>query len=140
MILQFFVIYFPVCFYCCDKQHDQKQLGEERVFFLAYSLLSIVQGYGAGIQGRSLEARADAKTMEEHGLACTPGLCSAAMLIPSRTTCPAVSLPTVNWALPHLINQENAPTDLLQANLMGAFSHLRFLFLDVPAKLTVYKE
>ena len=46
-------------FCCWDKRHNQKQIGEERVYFIL-RFVSIFQRS----QSRNLEARADAEAME----------------------------------------------------------------------------
>ena len=53
--------------YCCDKHHEQK-LPEEETAYLIFRLgsLPIMKRSQAETQGRSLEARSKAGTMEEH--------------------------------------------------------------------------
>lgn len=67
-------------FYCCDKDHVQKQLEEERVYFILKFPQSIAEGRQS--------------TWEEcHILAS-----SVCFLTHSRTSSPWVALPTVGWA------------------------------------------
>ena len=48
-------------FYCCDKNHDQKELGEETYRFD----LKVMGKAKAGTQGRKLEAGTRVETVEK---------------------------------------------------------------------------
>jgi hypothetical protein len=71
----------PSSFY---GETDQNQLEEEGIFFSPYSLLSIMKerkDIRAGSQGRTLEARAEAGTVEEFCvLPCSQGFAQMAFL------------------------------------------------------------
>jgi hypothetical protein len=69
-------------FNCCHKHYEQKQLGEEQVYFAHSSVTSyITEKIRAGTQGRNLEARSEAEAMMECCLlACFPWLLQSAFL------------------------------------------------------------
>lgn len=68
-------------FYCCYKDHDLKQHGEKRVYFLLnFQVTAYHRGQDRN-SSRDLEAGNDAETIEEGCLLS----CSAWFLIPSRT-------------------------------------------------------
>jgi hypothetical protein len=74
------------------KHYDQKQLGEERVYFIL-SLQSTVEGS----QGRNLEAGTEAEAMEE----CCFLACSSRLYYTTQDHPPWMASLTMSWALPH---------------------------------------
>jgi hypothetical protein len=89
-------------FYCCDKTHDQKQLGKKRVYLSLK--LSIMQGSW----GRNLKQDSGGRnwSIGHRGILFT-GLrlmtYPAYFLIASRTIIsPGMASPTASWALHHL--------------------------------------
>lgn len=61
-------------FYCCDRDHDQKQGGGETVYF-------ILKVSGCSPSLREVRARSEAEAMEEHCLlACSPWLAQSVFL------------------------------------------------------------
>lgn len=68
-----------LAFHCCDKTHDQKQPGEEKVYFILQ-----LNSSSSGTQYRNPEAETDAETMEELYLLA----CSVCFLILQRITSP----------------------------------------------------
>lgn len=107
--------------------HDKKWLGEERAYFI-FQLVISHPGSKAGTPGRGLERK------QGRGAAHWPaphGLLSSFPTAP-RTISPGVAPPTVNWAFPQSINnQENVLQAFPQTSLLGTFPQLRFL----PLKL-----
>lgn len=98
------------------KHHDQKCLGEERLFS-SYCLQFIIQEN----QGRNLETGPEAESMEEHWLlTCSP------RLLQPRTTCLCMAPPTVN-----------TPHPCLQATLRKLLSEVR---LSVSKRLRLVRN
>lgn len=90
-------------FYCCDKDHDQKQRGR-KVITSSYSSTqqSITEKVGIGTQGQNPESETGTEAIEEcYSLTCSSKTCSARFLIAPRTISPWVAPPTVSWALLH---------------------------------------
>lgn len=123
----FFCFWQPVLgFYCCDKTRRSKQLGEGRVCFSWYVLIT---SHPERKPGQELEARTEAETAEEG--------CSPNGLLMSFSVCflnkLQVHLPgddiTVNGLGPPLsiICQDNTLMACLWFLLMVAFSQLRLL-------------
>jgi hypothetical protein len=108
-------------FCCCDKHYDQKLLGEERVNFILEFMLR--HEGKSGQELRNLEARTESVSMEEYYLHA----CSICCLIQPRTTCLRDASSHNGPGPPVAIcNQENARQTCLQANMMKAFSQMRF--------------
>jgi hypothetical protein len=79
------------------KHHDQKEVGEERVY-LAYAIVyHQTQSMQKLKQGRRLEAGPDAETMDGYYVLA----CSVCFLIKPKTTSPGMILPTAGRAQPH---------------------------------------
>ena len=57
--------YFSSSFYCCDKDHDQKQPGEKRVC-LVFFIHNPQKEAKVGTQARNPETRTEAKAVREH--------------------------------------------------------------------------
>jgi hypothetical protein len=77
----------------------------------------------AGLELRNPAASAS-RVLGSKACTTTPGL--ACFLIAPRSTSPGVSPPTLGWAPPTLINnQESVPQVHPQASLVGTFSQLR---------------
>lgn len=105
-------------FCCCDKYHNQKQLGGKG-FISAYRLQSIHCGTKPGqeLQGRNLEAETEIETVEEHCLlACSLTHSQPALLQQPRP------LPTVGWPLLH----GKCPTDIPTSHFVRNNSSLSF--------------
>lgn len=86
------------------KHHSQKQLVEERFYFV-YS--STARSIGEGRQDKNLEAGTEGQTTEESYLLAfaSCGL-TACFLRAPRSTSPGVAAPLVPWVLSHqLVNQ-----------------------------------
>ena len=99
---------------CCDKNIDQKQLGEERV--CPATLIT------KGSQGRSLEAGTEAETTEEHGLlACCPCFLSLLFYI-TLDHLHRVAPPIVGWVSPHQSLTKKYSTDLPTGHSEGTTS------------------
>ena len=116
------------------KHHDQKQAGEERVYFhLAYTIISLEE-VGTGTQNRAGTWRQDLIQRPWRGAAYWLALplhpaCSDCYLIELRTTSPGMIPPKMGLAFPHqslikTILYEFACSPVLWKE---AFSPLRFL-------------
>lgn len=57
--------------------------------------------------------------------------CSVCFLIPPRTTCPGVALPTVCWAFPHQLLTKKKPTDLPAGQSVEVIPNLRFFLAQI---------
>lgn len=66
--------------------------------------------------------------LPDHWLLSTA--CSVCFIIPLKTTCSGVALNTVGWAIPHQLLIKKISQTCPQANLIEAFSQMRFPFLD----------
>lgn len=95
------------------KDEDQKQLGKEKVFFDLHFYVAVNRRRKSGkelIQGRKLEARANAEAME--GMLLTSLLimaCSSSFLIESRATSPGMVLSTRGCAPRHQLTIKKIP-------------------------------
>lgn len=87
------------------KHHDQKQVGEERVYFI---VLSIMQGS----RGGKLEVETAAEAVGKRLLPCSPRGLTYFFMHP-RTLCPGVAPPpVVAWAFPYWLLVKEMPDRL----------------------------
>lgn len=54
------------CLCVCDKHHNQKQFGEEKVYFRSQFIAHPKEKLREGTQDRSLEAGIEAESLEEY--------------------------------------------------------------------------
>lgn len=100
-----------VDFYCCDKDHDQKQCREGGVY-LTNKSQSITEGsrdHGGPAHRLALRA------------------CSDCLLIQGRTACPRTALPTMRCTFPIYHYQKNSPLDLPKGQCVGDISSIDIL-------------
>lgn len=83
---------FSLALYCCDKDHDEKQLGEEKV----YTPSSLEAR--AGAKGPNLESRTEAELEEVSLLAFSPLACPVTFLI-----VPSLGPPAQAWHHPQCL-------------------------------------
>lgn len=106
-----------VSFCCSDKDQNQKQLGEKRVYLAYISHVTLSED---GTQGKSLEAGTRAEAMEQRCLLAR--LLWLTELACLHTQNLGLALPTVTWASPHQSSFKNSPPACTQANLISVFS------------------
>lgn len=93
-----------------------KTTWKERVYFILYFT---IEGSRDRTQGRSLEGRTGAETMEERCLLTFPGY-STTFLIQPRPTCPGIVWTTEGCTLPYQSAVKEEPTDTSTGQLMDA--------------------
>lgn len=82
-----------------------KTTWKERVYFILYFT---IEGSRDRTQGRSLEGRTGAETMEERCLLTFPGY-STTFLIQPRPTCLTMLVPIVGWDLLYQLKMNKIP-------------------------------
>jgi hypothetical protein len=67
-------MHLSLLFYCCDKDHNQKQHGKERAYLLKNPSCGLLKEAKAGTQSRNPEEGAATEIMEKHCLLAFPPL------------------------------------------------------------------